>query len=299
MNVENSLWICHGCGARGTPVDFLVKFYGHSDSEALRVLTERYGGAQRTAINGLVAEVQRILHPPEVVDDRSVPDESWVAKFCQGIIWDDITAGRHSFPPGEYMLERGFAPEMLDLWQIGYDDISGRVTIPVRDVDGKLVGFKGRDWTGERQPKYLIIGDGGNRESRYGFDTYRKSEHVFGLGTTRGSDLIIVEGELNVIAMWQHGFTNAVGVAGSEFSTTQCRLITRYASTATVFFDADEAGYKGALKVVDMLAPLIPVRVASCSDGDAAEITTEQATEALKRATSSLTLRLRSQGLAV
>lgn len=275
MNIRTTAWICHGCGARGNAITFLALYKELPETVAKRLLEERYGGQTTAAIGTLTEEVERIMDGKQEEErPRVPPHESWIGAFyCPWRMWD---AMRPAPLPGEYMLERGFRAQDLERWQIGYDEVSDRITIPIRDRDGTLVGFKGRDWTGTRQPKYLILGDNERRAPRYGFETYRKSEYVFGLdrfvALDSAQEMIIVEGELNTIVMHSYGYTNTVGVAGSEFSETQRRLVCSVARSAVTFFDDDQAGQKGTWKVIDALVPFMPVRAVLGAPGDAAEL---------------------------
>ena len=116
------------------------------------------------------------------------------------------------------MLDRGFTPGDLDDWGIGYDHDSQRITIPVCDADGNLVGFKGRAWRKKAHPKYLVLGDKEGRRERYGFPTFDKSRVVFGLDRAADSvtqKLVLVEGEIDVMSLWVMGIP-ASGVGGSS-----------------------------------------------------------------------------------
>jgi DNA primase len=190
---------------------------------------------------------------------------------------------------------RGFWPQTLDEWDIGYDWHSDRVTIPVHDRAGNLVGFKGRAWY-EKHPKYLVIGDARDRTPRYHFQTYRKSEVVFGLNRCEPHPgrVIIVEGELNVLAMKQHGYSNVVAVAGAEFSPTQAKLIVESVDEeAIVFFDANRAGIDGTAKVAQALSPHMAVRAVMGAPGDAAELDENSVDELVEGALPTLELAVR------
>jgi DNA primase len=269
MNAQTTLWLCHNpaCGLRGDAITFLVAFHGLTESEAQRVIDERYGGSQLSVeAGGLQAEVERIIGGP-IADDlrRVAPDGVWLERFCIAF-WATPQALN-------YMDERGFWPETLEAWQIGWDELSQRIAIPVFDEDGALIGFKGRAWHESQHPKYLHLGDSRNRSTpRYGFDTYAKSKVVFALDCAQGQRAVIVEGELNAIMLHQHGETGAVSVAGSEFSQTQAELIIRRFSSAVVYFDGDEAGRHGTKKVVEALSPYLPVSIVVDPPDDAAAL---------------------------
>lgn len=279
MNATTGLWRCRNpaCGLRGNAADFLAALKGYTYSEALRVLQERYGGGEISSAPGaLEEEVERIRQSYTVADILRVPpsEDEYLDRFA--VHWPMIPLG----VPQEllYMYERGFHPRILNDWNIGFDDLSSRITIPIHDDQGKLVGIKGRAWDPEVQPRYIIIGDKTDGFPRYGFNTYMKSMHVFGLNrveTCRGmdlADLFVVEGEINVLAMHQLGWLNAVAVAGAEFSERQRELIVRHADSVCIFFDDDAAGNAGARKVAEMLQPYIPVKIVQGAGFDAADV---------------------------
>lgn len=295
MNVETTLFYCAGCGWRGNAVHFLSRYKQISETVARRLLEERYGGELTAPIEDLAKEVKEIMKDYSfMMGDfpiRKIPSESWIDNFR--VDWD-----HYDFSFIKYMIDRGFYSTTLIDWEIGYDQYSNRITIPIRDHEGKLVGFKGRQWKEDpKYPRYMILGDKIGSE-KYGFDPYRKSEFVFGLDriyfNKRGaSDIaILCEGELNVLSLYQKGFVG-IGVAGSEFSDTQCELITKYLNEVIVFFDNDESGSKGTKKVVEMLSPHMEVKVVLNAPGDAAELSREDIQDLISAAQPALVLKTR------
>ena len=170
-----------------------------------------------------------------------------------------------------YMIGRGFDPVTLQRWGIGWDTMSDRVTIPIHDHSGRLVGIKGRAWKEHHSPRYIILGDALGAHPRYGFHTYMKSRHVFGAHRAKENSCVTVcEGELNAVALDQMG-VDAVAVAGAEFSDAQRDLIVSHFFEAIVYFDDDPAGHAGAAKVASELHPYMPVSVVEAARGDAAD----------------------------
>lgn len=274
MNVRTTLWICHSaaCNLRGDAVTFLMTFHNLTEAEAIRVIGERYGGPEISIeAGGFMAEYERLSAGMPELPPRVRPDaDEWLSRFW--IEWDSPEAD--DLGPVMYMLGRGFTRETMVDWDIGFDQLSDRVTIPVYDENRTLVGFKGRSWYG-KHPKYLIIGDALGRQERYGFDTYAKSEVVFGLDRAQGDRVVCCEGELNAIMLHQHGEHGAVSVAGSLFSAKQAELIIRRFSRAVVYFDGDDAGRSGTKTVVAALEPYMPVSVVVDPPDDAAALGAE------------------------
>lgn len=273
MNFRSSLWRCRNpaCGLRGNAADYLVALKGYTRSQALRVLQERYGGPEQSVEAGaLLREVERIREQHECGEETRVvlTEDEYLDRFA--VHWPDPPP-RDLPDPMRYMLDRGFSPRTLNEFQVGYDDVSGRVTIPVHDERGQLVGIKGRAWWPDAVPRYISIGDAPGREPRYGFQTYQKSRYVFGLHRAASRTAIICEGELNAMALHQMGHLGAVAVAGSEFSERQARLIASRFEHAVVYFDDDEAGYAGTQRVAEALHEWMPVFVVEGARGDAAD----------------------------
>lgn len=309
MNVETTAFTCHSCGWRGNAIIFLSKYKSIPETVAKRLLEERYGGELLSSVGNLVDQVEKIMGEDKIntKEKRTVPSEEWIDKF--NINWD-IGSGYDLVY--FYMMERGFTSKILDKWQIGYDKISNRITIPIRNHFGELVGFKGRAWNPEDKIKYLVLGDKKDGQAvptidgfpkRYGFDTYKKSEFVFNLDkyhrdmSYEATSIILVEGELNVIAMDQNGYPATLGIAGSEFSYRQCELIVEDTGIehAVIFFDDDEAGRKGTRKIVEMLSPYMSLSVVQNAPGDAAELSKEQIDDLISGAEPALLLQAKGE----
>jgi DNA primase len=296
MNSHTSAGLCHSCGKSWNAVTFLSWHKSIPETVARRVLEERYGGGISAPIDNLEDEVLRIMNKEIVVEEKRIPPaESWLETFREGI--------HVVIEPQEYLTKRGFGQQIVEKWNLGYDIFSKRITIPIRDHLGNLVGFKGRSLEDNSPyPRYMILGDTRNQQ-HYGFQPYKKSEYVFGLDKwndhhdifEHNCTAILCEGELNVIAMNQHGFKDAVGIAGSEFSDKQRQLIVEGCSSAVIYLDNDKAGEKGTKKVVEMLSPYIPLRVVQNAPGDAAELDAQTVIDLIRNAESALLLQ--TQGL--
>ena len=292
MNRRTTAFICHGCGQSGNAITFLAWHKSLPETVARRLLEERYGGGGINApVGTLESEVLKLQNPiVEIEEERIPPAESWLDEFY--VDWTDES----DIPSylSEYMTERGFGPKICNEWQLGYDKISDRVTIPIFDIDSKLVGFKGRAWSDGPYPKYMILGDRPG-ENKYGFQPYKKSKYIFGLNKLDFiEDVVLVEGELNVIAMDQHDY-NAIGIAGSEFSETQRDLVKAYCASVIVYLDNDKSGDKGTKQVIDMLNPYMPIKVVQNAAGDAADLDTKTVKELISSAQPVLSLQV--QGL--
>ena len=126
-----------------------------------------------------------------------------------------------------------------------YDNFRNRVMFPIIDVKGNVIAFGGRVMD-DSKPKYLNTSD---------TLVYKKSQGVFALNLAKKSgkdSLILCEGYMDVIALHQAGFTNAVAGLGTALTSEQAQLLSRYASEIMISYDADEAGQKAATRALEI-----------------------------------------------
>jgi DNA primase len=298
MNRETTAFFCHSCHEKGNAIHFAMKYLEITPMEAIRILKERYSpsGINLDA-RSAVEEVRKILEKPDepVTENVRLP-ENLIDEFA--LDWErayDAYSHGQGHPSTDYMFDRGFEWETLHEWGFGYDERSDRIVFPVRDDFGHLVGFKGRSWMPTHRPKYLVIGDSPGK-MRYGFPRYQVSKVVFGLneaisaietassnGDDSESELIVCEGELNVVMLWQMGYRNAVAINGSNFSERQERLIRSWADKVILFFDSlkrndegelipDQAGQDATVTVSELLTPHLRVFAVPDHEGDPASM---------------------------
>lgn len=278
MNRTTTAFFCHGCKERGNAVSFIVQHARVTPMQALRALKERYGSF-REPQSGMAKEFEDFFKDAkEEVSNVNPP-------LGEGLLDQFLMT-----PEGyDYMHQRGFTLDTQKQWDFGFDKRSRRVTIPVRNFDAQLVGFKARSTHQLTHPKYLVLGDTHRRQG-YGFAPYEASQVVFGLHAAekhvRALDhhLILCEGELNAVMMHQHGFWNCAGISGSELSPTQQRLIRSVAESVTLIFDTDKSGIHGATKAFRALYPFMPTTVVPDHEGDPASLTHEEVKELLDNA---------------
>jgi DNA primase len=260
MNRETTAWICHGCKRKGNAVTFIADLFNLSTFEALRQIKEYYGGAFADPETTIEDEINRYFM------ELGKPDQEPINYTLQKTVLSDF-----AITPGVryYMRQRGFHNEIVDKFQIGYDEISERVAIPIFDEVGRLVGFKGRSIDPEDKPKYKVLGG-----SLYGFPRYHVGLVVFGIDKVPKNQrtAIICEGELNAIAMHQMGYTNAIAAGGSTFTAIHARKIVERFDDAVLYFDSDKAGNEATLNAAKLLMPHMPVKVMPEHDLDAADV---------------------------
>lgn len=227
VNVQTGMWFCHACAEGGSPIDFLMK-RGLSYKAALAEIGKAAGlpePGQRT--NGSAGAPTPAKPASKLTEDNVT---AWHA-----------AALRHKDLMRWFAEKRGYTPETVERWQLGWD--GQRVTIPVRDKAGRLVNVRRykRDATGT-QGKMLGLEPGLN-EAR-----------LFPLDVPLPEEVLLVEGEWDMILAHQHGFAEALTVTSG--AGTWSAEFTPYfeGRRVTICYDNDDAGRKGAQRVARILS---------------------------------------------
>lgn len=148
---------------------------------------------------------------------------------------DYVLTYYHQQPIADWIKYDGVSYDVQQEFEIGFDLQTERVTIPIRDDIGNLVGVKGRLWSGlesESRPKYMYL------------ERCAKSQILYGLHKAlpyikqKGS-VIVCESEKGVLQLWSQGYMNSVSLGGHSFSKTQLEKITRLDVSVIIAFDED------------------------------------------------------------
>lgn len=294
MRDDNTYWNCFSCHRGGTAISFLADFEGVSELEARRWLREEYDSDFREPIAGsrnewtdrftdVAIELSEVKLPTE--EDLEKMSVDWIDLWCE---WNET---QHKYGP-RYMYERGFQPESMMEWEIGFDSISNRIAIPVRAENNLLMGIKLRS-TDDGYPKYYYAGDKHGGKNKYGFGIFNKSDVVFGLNKAKlhcDDTLIVCEGELDCISMHEKGWQNTVAIAGSELSDEQALLLRDNCDRVILFFDNDEAGDRATRTYARQLEPHLHVSIAGTMETDPAAAHSDMIYNALNELTPSYLL---------
>lgn len=156
--------------------------------------------------------------------------------------------GKHT-----YLTNRGINEETQREFEIGYDPFWKRVTIPIRNEDGELVSIVGRGIFDDIQPKY------------YFYNTFKKGNVLYNLHRVKESfpvsqSLILVEGTLDCMWMYQIGYNNVVASFGCNVTKTQAGLIAKNCRQLFCLYDGDTAGTDGRVRVDELLGNRIKVK---------------------------------------
>ena len=266
------MYYCFGCGAGGNVFTFIMEYENYSFVEALKYLAGRagvtlpeaeYSKEARAAadLRTTLLEIQKKAAGFYYYQLRQDTGKQGMA-YLKGRELSDETI--HKFGLGcspkysgalyQYLKSKGYSDEHLKesgLFNIDerrgmQDKFWNRVMFPIMDVNNRVIGFGGRVM-GDAKPKYL------NSPETKIFD---KSRNLYGLNiarTSRKPYLIVCEGYMDVIAMHQAGFTNAVASLGTALTSGHASLMRRYTKEVLLTYDSDEAGQKAALRGIPIL----------------------------------------------
>lgn len=258
---------CFGCGAGGDAITFLKKIENLDYLDAVKTLAQRAGlqmpqegfddslSKRRRRILEMNREAARFYHSVLLSPEGKVGHDYYIGRALSAATINHFGLG---FAPNrwdallKHMRAKGYQPaELVDAGlarkgQKGYyDNFRNRVMTPIIDVRGNVIAFGGRVLD-DSKPKYINTGD---------TLVYKKTNELFALNFAKDSKedaLILCEGYMDVIAMHQAGFTNAVAGCGTALTTEQVRLISRYAKEVILTYDADEAGQKALQKAMTL-----------------------------------------------
>ena len=266
------MYYCFGCGAGGNVITFLMEYENQTFPEAVRTLAQRAGIARPEAddskearqadsrraklleINKEAAKyfyyqlrTERGSVGMEYLRKRELSDET-MNHFGLGY------ANKYSNDLIQYLKSKGYSEDLIrdaglcnvDEKHGMYDKFWNRVMFPIQDINHRVIGFGGRVM-GDGKPKYL------NSPETEIFD---KSRNLYGLNfarTSRKGNVILCEGYMDVIAMHQAGFTQAVASLGTAFTSGQASLLRRYANEILLSYDSDGAGVNAALRAIGIL----------------------------------------------
>ena len=272
VSPNKQMYYCFGCGAGGNVFTFIMEYENQTFPEAVKILADRAGIAlpeaelteeqkrernkrqllleiNKTAANYFYYQLNgdQGQQAREYLENRRLSKETQI-HFGLGY------ASKYSNDLYLYLKKKGYQDQILkETGLLTYDEKRGahdkfwnRVMFPIMDVNNRVIGFGGRVM-GDGTPKYL------NSPETMLFD---KSRNLYGLNyarTSRKPYMIICEGYMDVIAMHQAGFTNAVASLGTAFTAQHSVLLKRYTQEVRLAYDSDGAGQKAALRAIPIL----------------------------------------------
>ncbi|WP_296078920.1 DNA primase [uncultured Eubacterium sp.] len=274
---------CFGCGAGGDSVSFMRKIENLDYIDAVKLLAQRAGmqmpddgyddsiSKKRRTILQINRETAKFYHAYMMSEQGKIGLQYYLDR---GLSMKTIRHFGLGYAPNQWdallkhLKSKGFS--VTDMAAAGvvrkgekgyYDYFRNRVMTPIIDVRGNFIAFGGRVLD-DSKPKYINTSD---------TLVYKKTNEVFGLNYAKDSgkdSLILCEGYMDVIAMHQAGFTNAVAGCGTALTNEQVRLISRYAKEVILVYDNDEAGQKALNKAISLFDQIdIGISIPTLSGG--------------------------------
>lgn len=270
VSPDKQIYHCFGCGKGGGVISFIMEMENLSYPDAIRLLAQRAGmevpdtgtdeAGRKKRARILEANKQaarfyyEYLNSPggkrvqDYIAQRQI-SRRYAVRFGLGAApdsWDELTKA---------LTARGFSKmELIDagLAVAGknggvYDKFRSRLMLPVIDVRGDVVGFTSRILPGEEGAKYLNTPE---------TMVFRKGRLIYALNlakTTKRPNLVLVEGNIDVITLHQAGFDNVVATMGTALTEEHARVLARYTKELVLCYDNDAAGKKSTQRVLDIL----------------------------------------------
>jgi DNA primase len=292
VNPRDKIYYCFGCEASGDVFRFVEEKEGLAFPEAVESLAERYG-----------VELERESEDPQAEEKRRRRARLWellerTAKFYERYLWESPKAERAR----KYLAERGLGEEVLRRFSVGmapspwdqvltgsqragfkvdellaaglaqkgrqgghYDRFRNRITFPIRDQRGRVLGFGARALSPDAQPKYLNSPEG---------ELYRKSHTLYGIDRARGPiakarRAIVVEGYTDVLALHQSGVEEAVAIMGTAITPEQISMLAGLTDLVVLALDADRAGADAMIRAQKVAGGRgLELRVAAMPEGE-------------------------------
>jgi DNA primase len=306
---SGKVYYCFGCQAAGDAFNFVMATEGLEFVGAMEFLADRYAVTlELEEEDPRAAETRRRVERLFELLDRT-------CSYYERVLWDHEEGARAR----EYLAGRGLAESILREFRVGfapspwdsvllasrrtgfseaellaaglvqrsrerpgsvYDRFRRRITFPLCDKRGRVLGFGARSMSSEERAKYLNSADG---------EVYHKGRHLFGTHLARAHaakarSVVLCEGYTDVIAMHQAGVRNCVGLMGTALTDEQVAELARLAPTVVLALDADGAGQEAMMKAARLSAnQRFELRVAALPPGsDPAEVLQRDGPEAVK-----------------
>jgi len=282
VNASKGFYKCFGCGKGGNVFTFLMELEGLNFPDAVREVAEKSGVSLPEPVDDeSYAQSKKKKEKSDRKKKKVIELNNLALRFWEKHLLDDNPQSRAAL---EYLEERALDPKTIEDFRIGfapdswdtmlnllkekgyeeklirdsglvtvneekdsvYDRFRGRIIFPVLDINGDPVAFGART-LGTGEPKYL-----NSPETQ----AYIKGEHLYGLFQNkdeirRRKYAILVEGYMDLIALYQFGVKNCVASLGTALTNGQAKLLGRFARKVAVNYDGDSAGIKAAKRAIE------------------------------------------------
>jgi len=292
VNPRDKLYYCFGCEASGDVFRFVEEKEGLDFAAAVESLSERYG-----------VELERENEDPRAEEKRRRKARLWellerTSKYYERYLWEAPKAEKAR----AYLADRGLSEDVLRRFGVGmapspwdqvltgsqragfkldellaaglilkgrqgghYDRFRNRITFPIRDQRGRVLGFGARALSADSQPKYMNSPEG---------ELYRKSHTLYGIDRARGPiakarRAIVVEGYTDVLALHQAGVEETVAIMGTAITPEQITMLAGLTESVVLALDADRAGADAMIRAQKVAGgKSLELRVAAMPEGE-------------------------------
>ncbi len=271
VSPSKGIFHCFGCGAGGNVFNFIMKHEGLEFPQVMRILAEKTGvklppssmfvrEQKDTQDLFQINEIAASWYQANLKKEIGRPGLNYLKK--RTFQAKTILTFRLGFAPTNngllsFMRARGVGLELLE--KVGlilrkegascYDRFKQRIIFPIFDTRFRILGFGGRVLDNSDAPKYMNSPE---------TPVYRKGSHLYGLNFTKEEIkkqdfCIIVEGYIDLLAVYQDDIGNVVASLGTALTAQQIRLLRRYTHNVVMVFDADRSGELASLRSLDLL----------------------------------------------
>ena len=294
VNSNKQFYHCFGCGVSGDAVSFLMKYRGQTFPQVLSDLAKQHGLVIPSNDNEKSVESKKNF----IFKDRLKKSLVKAAKYYQknlknnqnainylkkrgisgktalnfhlGVAlndWNGLFDVFHDNNDNQFLIDAGLLIKSEKKPDKNYDRFRDRLMFPIFNISGEVIGFGARTF-GKEQPKYL-----NSPETQI----FSKGKELYGIFEAKNyinksKQVIIVEGYMDVIGLFENGIKNSVASLGTSFTKNQFFLLSRMAEKITFMFDGDNAGKKAAQKalisILPELKPAVSVDFVFLPEGD-------------------------------
>ena len=293
VNEVDQFYHCFGCGVSGDVISFIEKYENVEFYDAVKILAKNAG-----------MEIPNFVQSEEIAKRKEEKEQALHALLDAAIFYRQILFSSKGKPAMNYLLKRGVNSKSIATFGLGYstdfeslknfleskgysidllkkaglvdinngrayDSFGGRLMFPLINMQGEVVGFSGRLIENKDFAKYK------NSSQNIVFD---KSRTVFGINLAKKlrnelrndlQNVILVEGQLDVVSMHQAGYKNTVACLGTALTPQHCKELEKLTNNVIVMLDGDEAGKKATLRSLEVLASSsnLSVKVVSLPEG--------------------------------
>jgi DNA primase len=299
VDPDKSVFYCFGCHKGGSLFTFVMEMEKLSFVEAVKLLAEKAGvqieveegdSKRREAYLELYRRVSGTFQHLLMNHAEGTKARSYLQS--RGLVQETWSAFELGYAPAQaswlykFLREKKFSEEFLKASGLfsgreGTALFRGRIVFPIRNHRNEVVAFGARALRSAVQPKYL-----NSPETEW----FRKRETLYGAPAVyqdvrREKAFVLVEGYLDVLALWQAGVRHCVAPLGTAVTAEQIRRLRRYAPRGLLLFDSDEAGIRAAERTILLCEQQdLPTEVIRLQRGkDPAEILEKEGPQALKK----------------